>query len=130
VPQPGERLEDELLIKPDKNPNRRGAIALFSAGPAAFPAGCDLVVAWGEGVDFAALPPGAKLVVVDSWQHPAHARADVFLPVSVQTERSGHYTNFAGVVSRFERCFDKPAGVAHAEDLFASLRVLARVEAT
>jgi NADH-quinone oxidoreductase subunit G len=129
LPQPGERIEDALLIQPDKNPNRRGAIALFPAEHAAFPAGCDLVVAWGEGTDFASLPPDAKLVVVDAWPHPAHALADVFLPVSVQTERNGHYTNFAGVVSRFERCFDKPAGVADAQALFAALAVPAPVEA-
>ena len=134
LPEPGERLEDELLIKPDKNPNRRAATALYPSLPdaprAAFPAGCDLVLVWGEGCDFDALPPGARIVHLDAWRHPAEARADVFLPISVQTERSGHYTNFAGVVSRFEACFDKPATVAHAEALFAALAVPARVEAS
>ena len=47
-----------------------------------------------------------------------------------QTERAGHYTNFAGVVSRFEACFDKPATVADAETLFAEFAVPARVEAS
>mgnify|MGYP006317075655 CR=1 FL=1 len=79
--------------------------------------------------DFDALPPGARVVYLDAWRHPAGAGADVFLPISVQTERSGHYTNFAGVVSRFEACFEKPPGVAHAESLFAALAVPARVEA-
>ena len=41
-PAPGERIEDELLIKPDKNPNSAGARRLFPALPddaaAAFPA--------------------------------------------------------------------------------------------
>ena len=133
LPEPGERLEDELLIKPDKNPNRRAATALYPPLPdaprAAFPAGCDLVLVWGEGCDFDALPPGAKVVHLDAWRHPAEFRADVFLPISVQTERSGHYTNFAGVVSRFEACFEKPATVADAEALFAALAVPARVEA-
>ena len=45
----------------------------------------------------------------------------MFLPISIQTERSGHYTNFDGVVSRFDTCFDKPDGVADAEALFAAL---------
>jgi len=134
LPQPGERLEDELLIKPDKNPNRRAATALYppltEAMGAAFTADCDLVLVWGEGCDFDALPPGAKVVYLDAWRHPAQARADVFLPISVQTERSGHYTNFAGVVSRFEACFDKPATVADAEALFAALAVPARAEAS
>jgi len=134
LPEPGERLEDELLIKPDKNPNRRAATALYPPLPdsarAAFPAGCDLVLVWGEGCDFDALPSGARVVYLNAWRHPAQARADVFLPISVQTERSGHYTNFAGVVSRFEACFDKPATAAHAEALFAALAVPARVEAS
>jgi len=133
LPEPGERLEDELLIKPDKNPNRRAATALYPPLPdaprAAFPTGCDLVLVWGEGCDFDALPPGAKVVHLDAWRHPAEFRADVFLPISVQTERSGHYTNFAGVVTRFEACFEKPATVADAEALFAALAVPARVEA-
>jgi NADH-quinone oxidoreductase subunit G len=138
LPQPGERLEDELLIKPDKNPNRRAATALYpalhpplaDAPRAGFPAECDLVLVWGEGCDFDALPPGAKVVYLDAWQHPAASRADVFLPISVQTERGGHYTNFAGVVSRFEACFEKPAAVADAEALFAALAVPVPVSAS
>jgi len=134
VAEPGERIEDELLIKPDKNPNRRAAIALYPPTAEAmrdpFPARCDLVLVWGEGCDFDALPTGAKVVYLGAWRHPAVARADVFLPISVQTERSGHYTNFAGVVSAFEACFEKPATVADAQALFAALAVPARVEAS
>ena len=48
----------------------------------------------------------------------------------MQTERSGHYTNFAGVVSPFEACFAKPRGVADAEALFAALALPLLVEAT
>ena len=132
LPAAGERIEDELLIKPDKNPNRAAAIALFPAlFPAlpadaadtrnAFAADTDLVLVWGEGFDFTLLPPAARLIHLNAWQQPGNDRADVFLPISVQTERSGHYTNFAGVVSRFEACFDKPAGVADAAWLFAAL---------
>jgi NADH-quinone oxidoreductase subunit G len=51
----------------------------------------------------------------------------VFIPVSIQTERAGHYTNFAGVVSGFEPIVRKKEGVAHAEQLFAQLT--AKVEA-
>ena len=43
------------------------------------------------------------------------------------TERSGHYTNFEGVISAFEACFAKPAGVADAQALFTALAVPARV---
>jgi len=133
LPVPGERIEDDLLIKPDKNPNRAGASALYRAldpdGRAAL-AGADLVLVWGEGCGDAALPSGAKTIRLDAWEHPDNGRADVFLPVSAQTERSGHYTNFAGVVSGFEACFAKPAGVADAEALFAMLAAVALVEAT
>jgi len=122
-----------LLIKPDKNPNHRGALALFPALPAdpraAFPPGCDLVLVWGEGCAVDALPKHAKVIRLDAWRHPDLARADVFFPISVQTERLGHYTNFAGVVSAFEKCFDKPADVDHAEELFAALALPALVSA-
>jgi NADH-quinone oxidoreductase subunit G len=125
LPAAGERLEDDVLIKPDKNPNRAAARALFPALPddvrSAFPADCDLVLVWGEGFSFAQLPPGAKIIYLNAWLQPENGHADVFLPISVQTERSGHYTNFQGVVSAFKACFAKKAGVADAETLFAAL---------
>ena len=134
LPLPGERIEDDVLIKADKNPNRAAAIARFPGAPferaESFPAVCDLVVVWGEGCSAGALPPGARVVRLDAWLHPDNARADVFLPISVQTERSGHYTNFAGVVSPFEPCFPKPTGVEDAEALFAALAVPALEAAT
>ena len=120
-PAPGEPLEDDLLIRPDKNPNTAGARKLFGDAAPAFRNDTDLVLVWGEGFDFARLPRGAKTIVLDAYAHPDHARADVFLPVSIQTERRGHYTNFAGVVSAFEPCFPKRASVADAERLFVSL---------
>ena len=122
---PGERLEDEVLIKPDKNPNGAKARALFPALPAdvqsAFPPECDLVLVWGEGFSFAQLPPKAKIIYLNSYLQPENGHADVFLPISVQTERSGHYTNFQGTVSAFEACFAKKPGVADAQTLFAAL---------
>jgi NADH-quinone oxidoreductase subunit G len=122
---PGERIEDELLIRPDKNPNTTAARALYLGLPArtsdAFPPDTDLVLVWGEGFSFAQLPPNAKIVYLNSWLQPENGHADVFLPISVMTERSGHYTNFQGVVSAFEACFAKKAGVVDAEALFAAL---------
>jgi NADH-quinone oxidoreductase subunit G len=124
-PAPGERIEDELLIKPDKNPNRAGARKFFPALPAdagtAFPSDCDLVLVWGEGFSFALLPPQAKIIYLNSWLQPENGHADVFLPISVMTERSGHYTNFQGVVGRFEACFERKPGVLDAAALFADL---------
>lgn len=124
LPQPGERLEDDLLIKPDKNPNGKAARALFPALPAdarqAFAPDTDLVLVWGEGFSFAQLPSAAKIVYLNAWLQPENGHADVFLPVSVQTERAGHYTNFAGVVSPFEPCFAKPSTVVDAQSLFTA----------
>ena len=125
MPAPGEVLEDALLIKADKNPNTTGARALFPALPddtrSAFPPDTDLVLVWGEGFSFAQLPAGAKIVYLNSWLQPENGHADVFVPISVMTERHGHYTNFQGVVSAFEPCFAKPPGVADAESVFAAL---------
>jgi NADH-quinone oxidoreductase subunit G len=126
-PQPGEPLQDELLIRADKNPNTATAQQLFGAAPVAFPEGTDLVLVWGEGFDFSGLPRGARVIFLNAWLAPENGHADVFVPTSLQTERSGHYTNFAGVTSRFERCFGKGPSVAHAEEFFARLAATAEV---
>jgi NADH-quinone oxidoreductase subunit G len=122
-PQPGEPLEDDLLIRADKNPNTTAAKALFTAfDPAtAFTAETDLVLVWGRGLDFSCLPPAARRIVIDAWSGPANAQADIFIPLSLQTERAGHYTNFRGVISAFEPCSAKPVSVADAAPLFAAL---------
>ena len=70
---------------------------------------------------------GVKVILLGSYLAPENGHADVFVPISIQTERAGHYTNFAGVVSRFEPIVRKKDGVAHAEQLFAQLA--ARTEA-
>ncbi|HUL55696.1 MAG TPA: 2Fe-2S iron-sulfur cluster-binding protein [Usitatibacter sp.] len=123
APEAGEVIEDGLLIRPDKNPNTAGARALFPDlwdGTSALP-DADLVLAWGEGFDIARAPQGARTLVLAAWADPAHARADVLIPISLQTERHGHYTNFQGVKSAFEPCFARPDPVADAETLFARL---------
>jgi NADH-quinone oxidoreductase subunit G len=131
VAQPDEPVEDELLIRADKNPNTAAARALFPALPeavaSAFPPDTDLVLVWGEGFSFAHLPPKAKIIYLNAWLQPENGHADVFFAISTMTERSGHYTNFEGVVSAFEACFARPAGVADAQALFAALAVPARV---
>jgi NADH-quinone oxidoreductase subunit G len=124
-PLPGEVIEDHLLIKPDKNPNRKGALALFPALPddvaQALTPDTDLVLVWGEGFDGAAIPAGASVIRLNGYDHASNSKADVFIPISIQTERSGHYTNFAGVVTAFEACFPMKPSIAHAEQLFAAL---------
>jgi NADH-quinone oxidoreductase subunit G len=129
VPAPGEVVEDKVLIKADKNPNRRAAEALFGAAPIAFPDGTDLVLVWGEGFNFAGLPRGAKVIFLNSYLQPENGHADVFLPISIQTERSGHYTNFEGTVSEFRACFARKPTVADAVELFAALATRERAAA-
>jgi NADH-quinone oxidoreductase subunit G len=122
VAQPGEVVEDDFLIRADKNPNRAGALAHFPAwnGQALAP-GTDLVLVWGEGFDPALAPAGARTIVLHSYADPRHAHADVLIPISIQTERRGHYTNFEGTVSAFAPCFARPEGVADAEAVFAAI---------
>jgi len=121
APEPGEVVEDGFLIRADKNPNTEGARALFGEAAPQVPADADLVLAWGEGCDFRSIPAGARIVFLNAWLAPENGHADVFIPISIQTERDGHYTNGNGVESAFAKCFDKAPGVAHAEDVFRSL---------
>ncbi|HET6263894.1 MAG TPA: 2Fe-2S iron-sulfur cluster-binding protein [Usitatibacter sp.] len=130
APLPGEVVEDDFLIRADKNPNTAGARALFPRldDPAApLPAETDLLLVWGEGFDPSRRPSGARVIALDGWSRPEHAEADVFIPLSIQTERRGTYTNFEGVASPFEACFPKPEAALHAETLFAALAVRATV---
>jgi NADH-quinone oxidoreductase subunit G len=121
VPGPGEPIEDDLLIRADKNPNTTAARALFGAGAIRFDAATDLVFVWGEGFEFGALPRGAKVIFANSYLLPENGYADVFFPLSIQTERAGHYTNFEGTISAFEPCFARPPAVIDAEALFAAI---------
>ena len=121
VAQPGEVVQDDLLIRADKNPNGHTARALFGSAEVAFPADTDLVLVWGEGCDFARLPRGVKVIFLNAFLAAENGHADVFLPTSLHTERHGHYTNFEGVTSAFSACFKKPAGVVDAERVFETL---------
>ena len=122
VQQPGEPVEDDLLVRDDKNPNTAAVHARFAPykGNASLDA-ADLLLVWGEGFDFAHVPQQAQVILLDAWLRPENAQVDVFIPISIQTERRGHYTNFEGVVSAFEPCFTKKATVAHAETLFVAI---------
>lgn len=121
TPQDGEVLEDHLLIKADKNPNTRAAQALFGDAAIDYPEATDLILVWGEGADFARFPKGARVIHLGAWLAPENGYADVFIPISLQTERRGHYTNFAGVVSAFEPVRTPLTSVIDAEILFPML---------
>ncbi|NLZ42292.1 MAG: 2Fe-2S iron-sulfur cluster binding domain-containing protein [Comamonadaceae bacterium] len=120
-PEAGEVVQDDLLIRADKNPGRRTAQALFGDAEAAFAPDTDLVLVWGEGCHFAGLPRGVPVILLGAFAAPENAQAEVFFPISLFTERSGHFTNFEGVTSAFERCFAPPPGAADAERVFAAL---------
>jgi NADH-quinone oxidoreductase subunit G len=121
APAPGEALADNVLIRPDKNPNTAGARALFGAAAPRVPDDADLVLIWGEGTHFGELPRSARIIFLNAWLQPENGHADVFFPISAQTERAGHYTNCNGVASAFAPCFAKADSVADAEALFAAL---------
>ena len=121
VPLEGEVIADDLLIRADKNPNTAGARALFGDAPIRLDDTSDVVLVWGEGFDFGKLPRGAKVIFLNGYLAPENGHADVFIPISIQTERRGHYTNADGVVSEFLPCFPKAATVADAEALFDAL---------
>jgi NADH-quinone oxidoreductase subunit G len=127
VPQAGEIVEDDLLLRADKNPNRTAALALYPALPTDIPsamAGADVVLVWGEGVDASLIPSGARVIRLEAYAQAYLAQADVFIPISIQTERHGHYTNFAGVVSPFHALFTPRPSVVHAASLFATLAAM------
>jgi NADH-quinone oxidoreductase subunit G len=128
-PQPGEVVQDGLLIRADKNPNGTRARAIFGDAPVpaagGFPPDTDLVLVWGEGADLTSLPTGVPVISLQSFDAPYHARAAVFFPVSVVTERRGHFTNFEGRLGAFEPCFAPPPGVVHAQRLFEALSLAA-----
>jgi NADH-quinone oxidoreductase subunit G len=126
APAPGERIEDDILIRADKNPNTAHARMLFPAfvPESGIDASVDVLLVWGEGFDAALVPPGVRTIVLGAYAKDANARADVFIPVSIQTERDGHYTNFEGVVSPFTACFRKKDSVAHAVDVFDALALV------
>ena len=131
LPQPREVVEDDFLIRADKNPNTSAAIALFPEHDdgAALDEDIDLVLVWGEGFDFARLPRKARIIFLNAYLQPENGHADIFLPISIQTERRGHYTNFEGTVSAFEPCFAKKDSVVDAEALFEALAVREEVDA-
>jgi len=120
TPVAGEVVEDALLIRADKNPNRAGVEARFGERTFDPTAGHDLVLAWGEVT--APLPLGeAQWIHLTPFGTPDQAPAAVVIPVSNTWERRGSFTNFEGKRNAFEQVFPKPDGVQHASDVFRSL---------
>jgi NADH-quinone oxidoreductase subunit G len=108
-------VEDNILIKGDKNPNTRG-LKLFGGLDAdpkpvvdAIQAGkVKALLVWGRGLDRALGDKAPEIlakvdfIVYIGAQEPAH-RADVVLPTVSWAEKEGTFTNFEGVVQHFDQ---------------------------
>jgi len=121
-PAPGEVVEDELLIKADKNPNSYGVRKRFGAAPlaASDTHDHDLCLVWGEVESYAELGR-ARLIHLSAFAPRCERQADVVIPISMTFERSGSFFNFEGKLNRFEKVFDKPPQVEHAAAVFERL---------
>ncbi|MGH7396431.1 MAG: molybdopterin-dependent oxidoreductase, partial [Candidatus Rokuibacteriota bacterium] len=122
--------EDQLLIRADKNPNRRGAelIGLGQAETRAILDGArdrrikllwifqhDLLDSGLPAADVAAALAGAETVVFQGPSANAtSAGAHLLLPSAAYVEREGTFTNFQGRVQRF-RTVVEPLGEAAAD---------------
>jgi len=119
-PVAGEVVEDDLLIRADKNPNRAGVVARFGEHAFDSAAGHDLVLAWGEvngPLPFAGVP----WIHLTPFGTPETPPAAVVVPVSTTWERAGSFTNAQGRRTEFLPVFAKAAHVAHAAEVFRSL---------
>lgn len=121
LPQKMEIIEDQILIKKNKNPNRFSAFQLFNSTD--FPRAeiFDLVLVWGEGFDLYLLENNIPIVQFTSYRDAVSKKAQIIIPLSTMLERDGHYTNGLGVTSPFLQVFDPPPQVIHASDLFINL---------
>jgi NADH-quinone oxidoreductase subunit G len=113
-------VQDDFLMRADKTPNRKGVTDVFGSRSFDARGGHDLVIVWGDNVDSDDFGP-ARIIRLASFRAEINTSAKVFIPVSTTFERSGSFTNFTGVESRFELVFEKPATVLHAADFFRRL---------
>lgn len=120
APAPDEVLEDDFLIKGDKNPNSHGVQALFPSQPYDASAGHDLLLVWGELPEHRTLGD-VRFIHLTSFVPNQARQPEVLIPISTTFERSGTFSNFEGKQNRFEKVFDKPAQVQHADELFERL---------
>jgi NADH-quinone oxidoreductase subunit G len=117
---PGEVVEDEILIRADKNPNSFGAQSLFGRNTYERANGHDVVLVWGEMSNYDALE-GTKVIHLTSFAPPAGTRAEVLIPISATLERSGSFCNFEGKRAVFAKVLEKPELAQHASDVFGRL---------
>jgi NADH dehydrogenase/NADH:ubiquinone oxidoreductase subunit G len=121
-------VEDDFLIKRDKNPNCYGVRERFGwkTLTAADAQAHDLFLVWGDWGDYDSFGR-ARVIHLASFARQRDRHADVHIPLSTTFERSGTFNNFEGKRSRFEQVLDKPPLVQHAADVFAQLEALLAV---
>lgn len=115
--EPGEVQQDDILVRGDKNPNRKGAENILGCQPFDPAAEHDLFIVWGDNVDYSTFK-GIPVIHFGSFASGQEESAAVFVPISTTFERSGTFTNIDGVDNCFEQVFEKNPSVLHAEDLF------------
>jgi NADH-quinone oxidoreductase subunit G len=120
VPVEGEVIEDALLIRADKNPNRRGVVDRFGDREFDPGMGHDVVIVWGE-ISTPLAVGTTRWIHLTPFGTPVESPAAVVLPISNTYERHGTFTNFEGKLNTFDPLFEKPAHVLHAADVFRSL---------
>jgi NADH-quinone oxidoreductase subunit G len=121
--------EVKFIIRPEKNPNRRGVEAVINAMGGNVISREDLVARAGKG-EFKALwvaggypQPGwagkalveaagkAELLIVqDMFPSPLTEAARIVLPLGAWVEREGTFMNHAGKIQPFSRAIDPPEG--------------------
>lgn len=121
-PAAGEVLQDDLLIRADKNPNGYRVRELFGSRRFDPTAGHDLVLVWGELEDY--LPfVRARVIHLTPFALPGEQTPDLLIPIPTLFERRGSFTNFEGKLNRFEAVFDKPQQVLDPAELFERIGV-------
>ena len=115
-------VEDDFLIKSDKNPNSHGVRERFGwrTLTAADAQAHDLFLVWGDWGDYDGFGR-ARVIHLASFARQRDRHADVHIPLSTTFERSGTFCNFEGKRNRFDKVLDKPPLVQHAADVFAQL---------
>lgn len=113
--------DDAILRKADKNPNRKGVEAIFSAAgiklqpfaDATF-SGVTVALVFGDNhttddAFFTRLAAVPARIMVGSFKNRFWDAATTFLPARIHWEKDGSFTNFDGVVQRISRAVQASA---------------------
>jgi NADH-quinone oxidoreductase subunit G len=101
--------QDDLLIRNDKNPNRRGLTEILGELPGADVLAAEVkagrathVLVLGEGLPAKAVAGAPFVAAAVTHVEPVVDAAHVVLPLQTHAEHDGTYVNFEGQVQRFQ----------------------------